>query len=190
MTLRAYLMPITGDGTHGNAYRVKYAAQLGNNYNGYMWSPSTSNRSIVIVDLTTLQHTTLLLNLDVVPLDPNFNIGLLDLVTLNLGGESLGFPINGWTAINMPYTTVVRRVYAMIMVSQRMSGLGENILSIGFEDPLSYYSSNDLTAFYQAIYDMGFDSSNLVNTMTLREALEDISSQNDGNAVTGSAGNI
>lgn len=192
MTLRAYLTGITGTGTHHDAYRSLYSTEL----SGYQPAGFTTltwggvvppTKCMVLVDLDAISHTLFLLHLEVRCMDPALNMGLLDIGGFNSGAEAFGFAVNNWTAINMPYTTVCRRIAGEIFFSQAMSAQGGNISSIAYNQTISSYSTPNKTAFYNAITASGLSIGSISDSTSLRNALTALAAQNDSTPVIGGA---
>jgi len=170
-----FVEPIVGAGTRQDPFEPKYLPSTGS------WASCALGGSAIVywqnvtqAELSTLQADSSCLV--VPPLDNTIGAGALNTVKSEL--EALDIPAQ-WVQVGMTYRTVLRVVVGMSQLTQRMSGiLGVNVTIPGnLNRTISQLPANYQTALYQACSELGIDSSEILSSTTLREALRNFGQQ-------------
>lgn len=158
MAIRLYILPLIGTGTDADPFSPKYITD-GRPYTQMHYG--IRDATLVAVDVTDDEHTTLASQSDVAAVPQNLDATIgdaLDRVQTVL--EALRIP-SGWVTSMHTFRTVLRIVAGVFQFSQRMSGLtGQRIADSGVT--LNTRWNSFPTALRQAITDtaddLGYDS--------------------------------
>lgn len=179
--MHVFIMPTVLAGRY-NARTPKYASSLGPNYQTVYYGPDPV--VIALSSIGAVDAATLAANSDVIAY-PEDNLGTVDagdVFAFKSAHEAFNLPGDA-IAADVPYVTVVRRMINTALLATKMKALGEIFRSIGFDDPLSAYSSAQLLAWRSALLDQGIDALTVDVLLTLREAMHLYMAQKDETSI-------
>lgn len=136
---------------------------------------------LVVADVTTAQHNTLVANTDVTAAPVNLDnaISAAAAQTTKDKLETYGIPAN-WIVTGMTWRQILRATIAIFRVAQRFSGLGATRLTppgVTLSTPYSDMPVEYRDMLLLAIDELGYDRSGLTAQSTLRDLLTQIAGQ-------------
>lgn len=176
MTIRLYLVPLD-ESTPG--YRGPKYLRWRMNPNGLdvVWNAMDYGLhpvALVVADVDTVQHNTLIGNSGVVSLPANLDQSIgAALANVQNALEGLSIP-SDWVTAGMTYRRVVRSVLCLFQIAQRYHGMHvARLLEQGTLDTtVGQLSPATRQRLNQAAQSMGFDTSGISSTWTMRRALK------------------
>lgn len=194
-TVRFYIVPKAGDGTHGNAYRAKYIADDPAVYAGGTGAIAGvaeakdygfENIMIVGADVTPAEDASISAQPDVIAIPQGLDntITSINLTALKNALENLKIPA-GWVTTSHTYREVGRMVIQLFGFFQRCdaiaaaNGLSRTPFSgnITLDSTIGQLPAAWRNVLTQAAQDFNLSTAGITNGTTLRAALRTIAAQ-------------
>lgn len=176
MTMRIYLMPLSGAGTYKDPRLPKYSTSFNSGWSMLPYGPEPY--CIVASDTNNTVHTNITANSDVRAfpddLDSTLTGGARTQIVNTLEAGSV--PAQ-WVTTGMTYRTVLRRLSGIFQMLQNVNGRGFRFLQAALDDPLSSLPLNVRTAMQAAATTLNLDTSGITLSQTLRTVLGNFGNQ-------------
>jgi hypothetical protein len=179
MAVRIYIVPIIGTGTNTDPYRPKYVSDYpiqwgAMDYENHGWM-------LVAADVDSATHAVISGNSDVYSLpqdlDANLTSGQVTSVQNKL--EAINIP-GDWISSAKTWKQVIKLVAAIITLARRFYGENKEAIftsGINLDMPISSLSSDKRQKLNGAAQSLGFDTSSIRGSDTLRTALRILAQQ-------------
>ena len=185
MSNRIYIVPIIGAGIKGDPRRPKYISALALDFTAQDYGVEAV--MVVACDTSDSQHTSIVANPDVIPLNDNLDdpISLVNLSALKTGLNTLRIPA-AWLDTTISHRRLGRFILALFALFQRLQGAGINTFGgVTLSTKINQLAANVRNALNDAAVGLGFDTSGITGNMTLGEALKLLADQSGPREIGG-----
>jgi hypothetical protein len=182
-SVRVYLVPKTGTGAYTDPFRAKYF------YDGTV-TPGThfdtldyGNEAIFLVvarDISSSDDAIVSAQTDVLSIPANLdnNLSGLAVTTVKTKAEAVNLSAD-WVTTSLTWRQVLHTFIGEIAIMQRLQGLGFRLFggAVTLDTTFSALGQNVKNALLSAAASLGYDTSSIKNSTTIRAALKALADQ-------------